>query len=134
MKLSDGEIIENYLLPARRFVEGTTEKRKGRDWLENSAATNTRQPQVKATKEKSSALVDRSGLYLAGLSRARSSKGRIYTDTDLVKYRKENPFNLNIHFSRSAAPAANVAKVANDDPTLAGLATLALATPSRSGG
>ncbi|SEO38572.1 hypothetical protein SAMN05216404_11961 [Nitrosospira multiformis] len=49
MKLSDGEIIENYLLPARRFVEGATEKRKGRDWLENSGGYNSRQPQAKAT-------------------------------------------------------------------------------------
>ena len=49
MKLSDGETIENYILPARRFVEGTAEKRKGRKWLENSAATNTQQPQANAT-------------------------------------------------------------------------------------
>lgn len=49
MKLSDGEIIENYLLPARRFVEGTMEKRKGRDWLENSRGYNSRQPQARAT-------------------------------------------------------------------------------------
>lgn len=43
-------------------------------------------------KEKSSALVDRSGLYMTSLPQAQSSKGRIYTDADLVKYRNSNPF------------------------------------------
>ncbi|SET60717.1 hypothetical protein SAMN05216412_11013 [Nitrosospira multiformis] len=38
-------------------------------------------------KDKSLVLVDRSGLYMAGLSQARSSKGKIYRDAALVKYR-----------------------------------------------
>lgn len=54
MKLSDGEIIENYILPARRFVEGTAEKRKGRDWLRNMGANNTLRPRAKATLDAAS--------------------------------------------------------------------------------
>lgn len=41
--------------------------------------------------EKSPALVDRSGLYMTGLSQARSSKGKIYQESDLIKYRNNNP-------------------------------------------
>jgi hypothetical protein len=51
-------------------------------------------------KAKSPAILRRSGLQLPGLAKARSSKGKIYRDADLVKYRNDNPV-----FSRSATSA-----------------------------
>ena len=41
-------ISKDIIKSARKKSDGF-EKRKGRDWLENSAATNTQQPQAKAT-------------------------------------------------------------------------------------
>jgi predicted GNAT family acetyltransferase len=47
-------------------------------------------------KTTSPAILERSGLYLTGLTRARSQSGKIYKDSDLVKYRAANPFDPNI--------------------------------------
>src|SRR5690349_3751315 len=66
-------------LPLRKWVEGT---KQGGSLLRYY------------DKEKSSVLVDRSGLYLARLSQARSFKGKIYQDTDLVKYHNNNGHSL----------------------------------------
>ncbi|PTQ79813.1 hypothetical protein C8R21_12217 [Nitrosospira multiformis] len=47
-------------------------------------------------KEKGLALVDRSGLYMTGLSQARSPKEKIYQESDLVKYRKDRLWRLDL--------------------------------------
>lgn len=111
MKLSDGEIIENYLLPARRFVEGTAEKRKGRDWLRNMGAFNSLRSEAKATLGATPVLTGQPSSPVSHVHE-QSTHWRDARFAQMVQIVKGEPKPDDIAFSRSA-PAANVANPAN---------------------